>query len=268
MNSIIGVFDNIRSGIRYYSLQMEKDIGGEKIDLSSFYVKYKGERDGFKSSDKKLSFWKPILIPKGKNVYVNIYDSRIFFATLPTLIISKLLGKKIIAIVHSTKPGKKFINFKENNILDKLVPYWIFDSFIVHTKARPKTEKPVQHRKLTIYHEKIGLTKKMCREKLNISQNNEITLFIGYVRKSKKLGKFIEKFIEKSGENETLLIAGYFWDEIKIPKNKKIEVRNEKFTDDKIAMYIKASDKVAIPYSREESAVAYLAELYNKKIVS
>jgi len=169
-NSIIGVFDCIRSGIRYYSLQLQKEIGGEKIDMSSFYLKgYKGERDNFRSSDKRISFFKPIIIPKGENVYVNVYDPRLLLATLPSIFISKILGKKIIGIIHNTRPEKKrFIYFKEKTIFNKIIPYWIFDAFVIHRKQKIKTSKPVIYRELSIYHEIINMSKKECRKRLGI----------------------------------------------------------------------------------------------------
>jgi len=45
-------------------------------------------------------------------------------------------------------------------------------------------------------------------------------------------------------------------------------MREVVFTDEKVGMYINSADKVAIPYCKEESAVAYLAKLYKKKVVT
>jgi hypothetical protein len=267
-NSIIGVFDRVRSGIRYYSLQLHREIGGEKIDMSSFYVKYKGKRDNFRSSDRRLGFLRPLLIPRGDTVYVNVYDSRLLFAALPTLFASKFLGKRIIGIIHNTRPEKKrFIYFKEKSIFNHMVPYWVFDAFMIHRKQTLPTSKPVIHRKLSIYHEKVRLSKKECRRLLNLHPTEKITLILGYIRKDKNIEGFVKKFLKNAGRREKLLIAGSMWDDITLPPDRRIEMREENFTDEMIGMYIKAADRVAVPYCREESAVAYLAKLYKKKVV-
>lgn len=265
--SVIGVFDNVRSGIRYYSLALAKDTEAEKIDMSSFYMNYKGQRDDFKSSDRRMSLKKPILIPKGDTVFVNIYDIRLVLMLIPTLLICKLMSKEIVGVAHNTIPEKNdFIHFKEWGSLSRLMPYRLFDYFYVHRDAKYITDRHLYKRDMKIDHKYVELPQSECRFLMGMEEDKKITLIIGYLRKSKNIDKFVEDFIRKSKPDELLVIVGTFWDDLKITKHERVLVKEEELTDESIGVYIKASDKVAIPYCKEESAVAYLARLYGKKI--
>lgn len=261
MNSIIGIFDNVASGIRYYCLQLQKEIGGEKIDMSGFYPRnYKGHRDSFKSSDKRLGFTHPVIVPKGDYVYFNIWDSRLTLAALPTLVISRALGKKIIGIVHH-------LELKENSIFNRLMPYWIFDSFILHSRAQKlKTKKPVVYRELTVYHEALKLGKNECRKRVGLPQGARIILVFGHIRPYKNIEKIAQNFIKTARKSDLLVIVGKKWYDIKLPKDNRIRLVEGFVPDEQVGMYFIAADRVAIAYGKEESAVYYLIRLYDKKV--
>ncbi|MBL7160303.1 MAG: hypothetical protein ISS93_00430 [Candidatus Aenigmarchaeota archaeon] len=264
-NSIIGLFDTINSGIRAYSIELHKEIGGERIDFSRLYFKYKGEKDCFRSSDKRISFLRPMVIPKGDKVYFNIYDSRITLAALPTLLISKFLGKRIIGIAHHTSNRK--VVFIENTPFNKVFPNFIFDEYITHKKGVVINNKKTTFRDMSVGYKKISLSKNACRKMLKIPENANVTLIFGHIRPYKNIEKFAEWFVNNAKKGDMLLIAGKKWYDIKLPVSNKIEIRDTFVPDNEVPMYFNAADNVAIPYDKRESALYYLSKKYKKKVI-
>lgn len=117
------------------------------------------------------------------------------------------------------------------------------------------------------------------KKKFDLSKENKVLLFFGYVRKYKGLDILIEAIshLIKFDNNFRLIIAGEFYDDVSIYKKQisslqldnYIKVVNEFITNEDIANYYHLADAVMLPYrSATQSAILTVAYSYNKPVVA
>ena len=122
------------------------------------------------------------------------------------------------------------------------------------------------------------ITKKLAREKLNLSHKKKYVLFFGIIRKYKGLDLLIQSFSEDciKDENIELIIVGEFYDNNKkyynqinkLNLNSKILFDSEFVSNEKLRDYFCAADIVAQTYrSASQSGVTPMAYKYMTPMV-
>lgn len=264
-NSIIGIFDDVASGIRNYSLALHRDMGGEKIDFSGFYpASMGGGRDSRRASDVRLTYKKPLVVPRGRKVYVNIIDARQMLLLLPTLLVCRWLGKEVIGIAHHTN-GRR-VRFLASSIFNATFPSWVFTSFVTHTRGDRLYGKPTRYRELKMDHSLEKRSQKECRKRLGIPPQEKMVLLFGYIRPYKRIEQFVELFLENT-KNERLYIVGKKWYDLDVPRHNRVVVWDRFVPEDEVGLYFRAADTIAIPRTLE-SGVLSIAKRYKKPFLA
>ncbi len=185
---------------------------------------------------------------------------------------------KVLVICDNIIPHEKRFG-------DKIFTKYFFsmcDFFIVQSdsveielnKFFPNSNyKKIAHPVYEIFGESVD--KKIAREKLNITQEEKIILFFGYVRKYKGLDIAIESM--QNVNNATLYVVGEFYDDkdFYISLAKKLNVGNkivfisDYIANDEVKFYFSSCDVVLLPYkSATQSGIAQIAFNFNKPIIA
>lgn len=123
-----------------------------------------------------------------------------------------------------------------------------------------------------------SLDTKTAREKLNISLEDKIVLFFGFIRNYKGLDLILEAFAHKSiiNSNIKLLIAGEFYEDAKpyltiietLKLTDKVLLHTHFIPDSEILYYFSAADVVVQPYRHAtQSGVSPLAYHFEKPMI-
>lgn len=200
----------------------------------------------------------------------------------------KLRGKNLVFTAHNVLPH-------ENNIIDQLLKSIIYktsSAIIAHShyiKDKLIDNFKVESSKITIiphgnFDHYIGLdviSLQEARIKLNLSINDNVLLFFGYIRKYKGLDLLINAFNRSAikDENLKLVIAG-------APFNSQMEIEYKKainsspFNDriifycnyipnNEVAKFFIASDLVVLPYKNiDHSGIIHLAYSFGKPVLA
>jgi len=177
---------------------------------------------------------------------------------------------------HEKRPGDK--------ILTK-IGFMFVKNFIVHAKEEEKTLKKIKkgrincllgfHPLMEVYKTKeySEEEKNKIREKLGISNNENVILFFGFVRPYKGL-KHLLKAMPRI--NARLVIAGEFWSDKqeyldminKLGIKDKIVLVDRYVPNDEIADYFSIANLVVFPYeSATQSGPLQIAYAFDKPVV-
>jgi len=197
-------------------------------------------------------------------------------------IIRKNRNIKRIALIHN-------MIAHEPNILDRFLPkYFVkhIDSFITLSKSVindinlfDKKNKPKAYSPHPIY-DTYGepMSKQIARKYLNISDNDRIVMFFGFIRHYKGLDLLLDAFANEQIRklNLKLLVAGEFYDDAEIyyRKIKELNIENQVvlhtdyIADNKVKYYFCAADIVAQPYrTATQSGVSQIAYHFAKPML-
>lgn len=206
-----------------------------------------------------------------------------FFAPCYWTICRLLRHSKILFICHNVFPHERFWG-------DKFITKQTLKNgnhFIVHSS---KDEADLKSLKISISYRKTvlptynifklhNLRKDESRQLLNISPNENILLFFGFVRKYKGLKYLLQAMpdIVESLKKIRLLVVGDFGDDkdiyIQMIKNSKIQsyvnIYDEYIPDDEVEKFFSASDLVVLPYeSATQSAIIQIAYGFSKPVIA
>ena len=206
-----------------------------------------------------------------------------FFAPCYWTICRLLRHSKILFICHNVFPHERFWG-------DKFITKQTLKNgnhFIVHSS---KDEADLKSLKISISYRKTvlptynifklhNLRKDESRQLLNISPNENILLFFGFVRKYKGLKYLLQAMpdIVESLKKIRLLVVGDFGDDkdiyIQMIKNSKIQsyvnIYDEYIPNDEVEKFFSASDLVVLPYeSATQSAIIQIAYGFSKPVIA
>lgn len=169
-------------------------------------------------------------------------------------------GVKVLAITDNVIPHEKRIG-------DALFANYFIkscDGFVTMSKAvmndlekftNTTHKKFLLHPLYTSFGEKIN--KQEARKHLGLSNDTQLVLFFGLIRKYKGLDLLIEAFVQlKKNSNIKLLIAGEFYEDqqpyLDLIKQHELEeqiILHGKFiANEEVKLYFSATDLVALPY--------------------
>ncbi|GHV43250.1 glycosyl transferase [Bacteroidia bacterium] len=200
--------------------------------------------------------------------------------------IAKIVGKnhrvKRIGLIHNMLPH-------EPNILDKFLPkYFVkhIDSFVTLSKSVindinlfDRNNKPKIYSPHPIYdHYGEPMSKQIARKFLNISEDDRLVLFFGFIRQYKGLDLLLDAFGNEQIRTAKLklLVAGEFYDapEPYYQKIKDLHIENQVLLhtdyipENKVKYYFCAADIVAQPYrTATQSGVSQIAYHFEKPIL-
>ena len=139
----------------------------------------------------------------------------------------------------------------------------------------------IPHGNYNHYKSKKNISKTDARKKLNLSKQDNVLLFFGFIRKYKGLDLLLDAFEKAVGQNKNLklIIAGepitkqleteYRERIAQLPENNNIHFFSEFIPNDQIAPYFIASDIVALPYKNiYHSGLMHLAFSFGKPIIA
>lgn len=206
-----------------------------------------------------------------------------FFAPCYWTICKLLSRSKILFICHNVFPHERFF-------LDKYITKKVLKNgshFIVHSS---KDEADLKSLKIFISYRKTvlptynifklhNLKKDESRQLLNISSNENILLFFGFVRKYKGLKYLLKAMpdIINSLKKIKLLVVGDFGDDkdvyIQMIRDYKIQsyvnIYDGYIPNDEVEKFFSASDLVVLPYeSATQSAIVQIAYGFNKPVIA
>ncbi len=302
---LIGPAHPLRGGIAHHTGQLYKKLiqRGHKVKIISFKRQYPsiffpGKTQHDLSKDAEALPSELILDSIGPiswlRVFLRIYrfqpDFIAFSYWMPFFapcygsisFLTRLFTKtKILFICHNIVPH-------ESSPLDRFLTrlaLWNVHFFIVMSKTVQKSLlnfKPNAVYRETphpVYdHFKADLDGKTARRRLNLSPEENVLLFFGYVRKYKGLHTLIEAmpFILKKIKVK-LLVAGEFYDDRKkytdrieqLKIEKSVLLFDEYIPNEKVGDFFAAADVVVLPYiSATQSGIIQIAYRYNKPVIT
>jgi len=139
----------------------------------------------------------------------------------------------------------------------------------------------VPHGDFGVYRGKARLTKREARRRLGLSQEEPVVLFFGYIREYKGLDLLLEAFEMACQQNASLrlVIAGKchtpalesrYWKRIQAMSSApRILFRPEFIPWEEVAVYVLASDLVALPYLHiDHSGILHLAYTFGRPVIA
>jgi len=195
-------------------------------------------------------------------------------------LVKKNRHTKVICIADNIKPHEKFpLGDQFTNYFIKPIDAFITMSEKVMKDLKSITNKPAQQVVHPLY-DNFGeaLTKAEARQHLNISRQEKIILFFGFIRQYKGLDLLLQAMalppLLHSGIK--LLVAGEFYDDRKsydeiIAKNNlssQLILRTDFIQDSEVRYYLSAADFVIQPYrNATQSGVTPLAYHFEKPML-
>lgn len=232
--------------------------------------------NGFKFSNKKadliiFKYWLPFFAP----AYFTISFIAKLFSSAKVLVICDNV------IPHEKRFGDRFLT----KLFFSQVNYFIVQSKTVEDDLKQfnnnKPYKLIPHPVYNIFGENVSKSKAveiLTKDYgLDISEQDRIILFFGYIRKYKGLGYLIDAMKILKEKNIKLLIAGEFYeDEEKYRKqiaesgaDGNIFVISDFLPDDKVKFVFSASDVVVLPYvSATQSGIIQAAYNFDKPVIA
>jgi len=213
-----------------------------------------------------------------------------FFRRSGGVILFKFLKLININLVHTAHNVLPHENSKKDYFIKSLV-YKNSNAIIVHSEfiknkllsafpiERDKV-KVVPHGNFDIYLPETDADKNKSRASLNLSPEDNVILFFGFIREYKGLDILLDAF-ELSASNDSklkLLIAGsiqkklegFYLDKIDSSKHKdRIIFHSRYIPKDDIAIYFSASDAIMLPYREiDHSGIIHLAYSFGKPVIA
>ncbi len=200
----------------------------------------------------------------------------------------QIMGIKLVFTAHNVLPHEK-------NRLDYLLKYIVYknsQAIIVHSqyikekllnnfKINKNKVSVIPHGNFDIYLPQNELSEKEARDKLGLSDSDNVILFFGFIREYKGLDLLLEAFNLAAANDKRLklLIAGKAHTPFLENKYKKI-IDNSNFKDriyrsftyianEDIPTYFLASDTVILPYTNiDHSGIIHLAFTFGKPVIA
>lgn len=177
----------------------------------------------------------------------------------------KLLQIKLVWTVHNLNSHES--EFPEQEKVLHRILYKFMDGFISMNRSGLDQIKENIHNgnvQKTIYiphpnykgYYANAIEKNEAREKLHISAESSVFLFLGQIRKYKNLPSLIEAFQQLNFPGKVLLIAGELHQEVKkevlssIGANREIVFYNGFIKDEDLQIFLNAADIVVTPYKK------------------
>ncbi|ASJ05721.1 glycosyltransferase family 4 protein [Thermococcus barossii] len=197
-------------------------------------------------------------------------------------LLKKLTRIQILAICHNVLPH-------ERTSLDVFLTKLVFrnvDYFIVHsrkdfTNLKKIVTRPTRRVLFPLYHmfKVSNISKNHAKEIINLTKNDKVILFFGYIREYKGLIYLIQAMPKVLIRIPTakLLVVGEFWDnkERYLAEIENLNIKNaviliDKYVhNDQVELYFSAADVVVLPYiSATQSAVVQTAYYFNKPVIT
>jgi glycosyltransferase involved in cell wall biosynthesis len=196
--------------------------------------------------------------------------------------IAKLNGKtKIATVIDNAIPHEpKFYDIPVTKLFFKISDYFI----CMAQKVKEDFQK-LSSKECALHHhpmyENYGpkIEKKEAQKKLNLSDDQKIILFFGFIRDYKGLDWLIEAMsnAEVNSLNIKLIIAGEFYVDAKpyfdlVEKyelNDSIIWKNDFIPDREVSTYFCAADVVVLPYkSATQSGITQIAYYYELPVIA
>jgi glycosyltransferase involved in cell wall biosynthesis len=178
-------------------------------------------------------------------------------------------------IPHEHRPGDKLFTKYFINSSDAFITM----SEKVLDDLRKFTGKPAQVIQHPLY-DNFGaiISKEVARQKLNISNEERVILFFGFIRKYKGLDILLEAMADEriKQKNIKLLIAGEFYEDAKpyyqliekLNLSSQLILKTDFIPDPEVKYYLCAADAVIQPYrNATQSGVTPLAYYFEKPMV-
>jgi D-inositol-3-phosphate glycosyltransferase len=210
-----------------------------------------------------------------------LFDS-LFFLFL------KLLNRKLVFTAHNIMPHE---NRKFHYLLNSII-YKYSNKIIVHSNFVKNILKEkfqfdyskiavIPHGNFDVYQSPLHMSQKEARKNLALSDDDNVLLFFGYIRKYKGLDLLLDGFeiAQNDNMNLKLVIAGtpgtkqleneYKKRVAEISKNGNIKFHSTFIPTDQVAQYFIAADIVMLPYKNIfHSGLMHLAYSFGKPIIA
>ena len=211
------------------------------------------------------------------------FKTDIFF-----LIFLSLMGVKTVYTAHNVFPHEK-------KKTDKILNYLLYKSarrIIIHSETikkklldnfrlNPRKISVVPHGNFDIYIPENLPSQNESRKIFNLTPDNKVLLFFGYIKEYKGLDLLLKAFriLTERGNDIHLIVAGFpetkkLWEGyaeiIDSIRNKQKIILNLNFIpSNEIALYFSAADFVVLPYKRiDHSGIIHLAYSFSKPVIA
>ena len=205
-----------------------------------------------------------------------------------SMFLFKLINIRIVYTAHNVLPHERrnsdnyFYNFVYKSV-DKIIVHsaYIKQKLLKEFNLSERKIYIIPHGNFDFYLPQSLITCDEARNRLNISADENVLLFFGYIRDYKGLDLLIKSFPKASSCNKNLrlLIAGEPGDKLLFEKYEKLINSSE--SKDKITyyfsyipaeliqVYFRAADFVILPYKNiDHSGIIHLAYSFSKPIIA
>jgi glycosyltransferase involved in cell wall biosynthesis len=259
---------------------------GEKLKGSPFA----------KASTQLVYYWRLIryALRSSPAVFHILWNNRIeYFDRTLLMLLYKLQGKKVVLTAHNVNQRKRDSNDSLFNRLTLKSQYQLVDHIFVHTqkmKDELVEDFSVRERAVTVLRHPINnafpdtdLTAAEAKRRLGIRDDEKTLLFLGRITPYKGLEYLLDAFerLSASDMHYRLIIAGQlkkgtenYSEDIQrrisaASCRERILFDNQFIPDEKMELYLKASDVMVLPYTEIfQSGVLFLSFTFGLPVVA